>query len=253
MTPDSIRPWISLNMAMTADGKIATANRKVSSFGSKNDLKRLFELRAESDAVMSGASTVAETNADLGSGGRVYQRERLRKGLESENLRIVASGRASLDPRSRLFQCKGGQILVLTTAHAPRDRRSALIDAGAILHVSPGKEIDWKSALNWMHSHWKVRRLHCEGGAELNDSLFRKGWIDEIHLTLCPWIVGGRVAPTLSEGKGFPALKDAEAYRYHRIVQKGNEVFLTLRRCQPNQGTHEDTGRRSRYCTCRAR
>jgi hypothetical protein len=46
-------------MAMTADGKIATANRaRFTSFGSKRDLEHLYELRATADAVMCGARTV---------------------------------------------------------------------------------------------------------------------------------------------------------------------------------------------------
>jgi hypothetical protein len=39
-------PFVFVNMAMAADGKIATANRAVHSFGSARDLNHLYELRA---------------------------------------------------------------------------------------------------------------------------------------------------------------------------------------------------------------
>jgi len=51
-------PFVFLNLAMTADGKIATANRRYSSFSSAQDKRHMMELRATADAVMSGARTV---------------------------------------------------------------------------------------------------------------------------------------------------------------------------------------------------
>ena len=51
-------PFIFLNVATTADGKLAPANRKFVPFGSKRDQQLLLELRAQADAVMAGARTV---------------------------------------------------------------------------------------------------------------------------------------------------------------------------------------------------
>ncbi|MEI9963030.1 MAG: dihydrofolate reductase family protein [Limisphaerales bacterium] len=45
-----------------------------------------------------------------------------------------------------------------------------------------------------------MKRLLCEGGAELSDALFRAGLVNELHLTICPKIFGGRTAPTIAEG-----------------------------------------------------
>ena len=74
-------PFVFINMAITADGKIATANRAVSSFGSKRDKEHLFELRATADAVMCGAGTVNSGPINLGPGAPKYHRMRTRRGL----------------------------------------------------------------------------------------------------------------------------------------------------------------------------
>ena len=67
MKPEpSARPFVLINMAMTADGRIATANRAVSSFGSERDHEHLLELRATADAVMCGARTVESSVVTLG-------------------------------------------------------------------------------------------------------------------------------------------------------------------------------------------
>ena len=91
-------------MAMTADGKIATANRVIHSFGSARDLEHLYELRATADAVMCGARTVEISQSILGTGGEKFRRRRLKRGLAEYNLRVIVSGGGSDQSRRRDFQ-----------------------------------------------------------------------------------------------------------------------------------------------------
>src|SRR6516162_7736068 len=98
------RPFVFINMAISADGKIATANRAVHSFGSQRDLQHLYELRATADAVMCGARTVEISNATLGNGGEKFRRQRIKKGLAEFPLRVIVSGSGSIDPAAKIFQ-----------------------------------------------------------------------------------------------------------------------------------------------------
>ena len=77
----SAMPFVFLNLAMTADGKIATVNRRLSSFGSTRDKQRMMDLRATADAVMAGARTVDLNAVTLGTGAEKYRRRRIRRGL----------------------------------------------------------------------------------------------------------------------------------------------------------------------------
>ncbi|MDG1832120.1 MAG: dihydrofolate reductase family protein, partial [Verrucomicrobiota bacterium] len=70
----------------------------------------------------------------------------------------------------------------------------------------------------------------CEGGGQLNDSLFRADVLDEVNLTVCPLILGGRKAPTIAEGLGFAQLKDAAQFSLKSRRQVGNELFLVYRK-----------------------
>ena len=97
-------PFVLVNMAMTADGKIATSNRAISSFSSRRDQDHLLELRATADAVMAGARTVDLNPVTLGPGPAKYRRARLKRGLAEFNLRIIVSGSGSIDPRSKIFE-----------------------------------------------------------------------------------------------------------------------------------------------------
>jgi hypothetical protein len=82
-------PFVFVNFAMTADGKITTANRKVTSFSSRRDREHMFELRVEADAVMAGARTVNLNPVTLSPGGRNYRERRIRRGRSEYNLRVV--------------------------------------------------------------------------------------------------------------------------------------------------------------------
>src|SRR5512146_2040883 len=98
-------------MAMTADGKIATANRSISSFGSARDRAHLLELRATADAVMAGARTVDLNRINLGPGPARYRRRRVRRGLAEYNLRVVVSRSGSVNPDAEIFKRRFSPII----------------------------------------------------------------------------------------------------------------------------------------------
>jgi 2,5-diamino-6-(ribosylamino)-4(3H)-pyrimidinone 5'-phosphate reductase len=224
------RPFIYLNVAMTADGKIAPANRIFVPFGSRRDQELLLELRAQADAVMAGARTVDLFPVNLGPGPKKYRQQRLQRELAEYNLRVIVSGAGTLDPNAKIFQTHFSPILILTTKRIPRRKQKDLSKVADEVKVCGAKEIDWPAALQWLHDKWDVKRLLCEGGGELNDALFRAGVVDELHMTICPLIFGGRTAPTLADGQGIKHLADACQLKMVSKKQIGEEMFLIFRK-----------------------
>ena len=226
----SRRPFVFVNMAMTADGKIATANQAVSSFGSSQDFEHLLELRATADAVMTGAGTLrAQPDITLGPGPARFCRIRGEHGLADAPIRIIVSGTGKINPKSKLFRSKDGPIVILTTEQMPKTRRQKLMQSGGSLHVCGKTEIDLPGALNWLYTEWRVKRLLCEGGGHLNGSLLTARLVDEIHLTICPKIIGGRNASTIADGVLADRLIDARQFKLRSMSPKGEEVFLVYR------------------------
>src|SRR6187549_674447 len=111
MTKTGSLPFVFVNMAMTADGKIATANRAVSSFGSKRDVEHLYELRATADAVMAGARTVDLNPVKLGPGGARFKKLRLQNGLAEYGLRVIVSGSGTINPNAIIFRHRFSPIV----------------------------------------------------------------------------------------------------------------------------------------------
>ena len=217
-------------MAMTADGKIATANRAASSFGSRRDHDHLLELRATADAVMAGARTVDLNAINMGPGAAKFRRQRLQRGLAEYNLRIIVSRSGSVNPDAEIFRHKFSPVIILTTKRAAETQLAKLRSLGAVVKVCGEKEINFRAALRWLRTKWNVRRLLCEGGGELNDAMFRAGLVDELNLTVCPLMFGGRAAPTIADGTGFNKLAAAAQLELKSAKRIGDELFLVFRK-----------------------
>ena len=219
-------PFVSVNMAMTADGKIATANRVISSFGSAHDRHQLLLLRSQADAVMAGARTVDQNSINLGPGPARYRRLRLKRGLAEFNLRVIVSGSGTISPRADIFRRRFSPIIVLTTERASPAAIKRLETVADAVEICGENAIDFARALRWLREQWQVNRLLCEGGGELNDVLFSADLVNELNLTICPKIFGGSDAPTIAGGQGGRALSSASGLRLKSRRRVGDELFL---------------------------
>lgn len=214
-----IRPRVAILMAMTADGKIATNDRSFSRFGSPADEARLYSLRTSADAILTGATTINKENATLTS-----------PQSPTHPLRIIASASGSVPLSAPLFQTEGGGIILLTTSRLSPAKRQRYEAHTVGIHQSDGVQIDWPQALDWLARKWGVKQLLCEGGAELNQSLIEEDTVDELFLTVCPYIVGGSSAPAIAGGKGFRSLGDCPEWQLRKSETVESECFLHYHR-----------------------
>jgi 2,5-diamino-6-(ribosylamino)-4(3H)-pyrimidinone 5'-phosphate reductase len=219
-------PFVYINVAMTADGKIAPANRHFVPFGSKHDRELLLKLRSKADAVMAGARTVDLMPVNLGPGPVKYRKARLRNGLAEYNLRVIVSGSATLNPQAEVFRQRFSPIIVLATGRAKAKDLRRLREVADAVELFGEQELDFAAALTWLREKWKVKRLLCEGGGEINAGLFNAGLVDEINVTICPLIFGGRNAPTLADGDGAETLAQATQLRLKSSRRVGDELYL---------------------------
>ena len=230
-SPVGNRPFVLVNMAMTADGKIASANRAVAAFSSQHDQRHMLVLRATADAVMCGARTLESGPLTLGPGSAEFRRRRLRAGLAEYNLRVIVSGTGSITRGAEVFKHRFSPLILLTTKRVRRLR--TLQEIVDVVRLCGESEIDFADALRWLKAEWHVNRLLCEGGGQVNSALFEAGLVDELHLTLCPKILGGRTAPTIADGRGFPELAAAVRFELKSARRVGDETFLVYRRLDP--------------------
>lgn len=224
--PEPGLPFVYVNVAVSADGKLAPAHRRFVPFSSKRDQELLMLLRTEADAVMAGARTVYPGKVDLGPGGELLRRRRRRNGLKEYNLRVVVSGSGNLSPKAHIFQERFSPVIVLTTERAPKERVAKLRRVAGAVEVVGEKVVDFVAALKWLRKQWDVRTLLSEGGGELNAALFEAGLVHELFMTISPVLIGGATAPTLADGRGVERIGDATQLNLRKLKRVNDELFL---------------------------
>lgn len=222
-------PFVFSNFAITADGKIAFANRQFIPFGSKHDHEHMFELRATADAMMAGSRTVETPGTTMGPGGKKFQQLRLTHGLSEFNLRVIVSGNGSINPRADIFKHRFSPIIMLVSERAPEKQLRQLHGLADEVKIFGAKELDLPAALRWLREKWKVKRLLCEGGGALHGTMVRAGLINELHLTICPKIFGGRDAPTFADNDHAVKLIDATTFKLVSAKRIRDELFVVYR------------------------
>ena len=218
------RPFVYVNMAMTADGKITSAAREYAAFTSRHDKRTMDRLRAEADAVLIGAGTLRADDPPLSIRDPEMRALRERLGKPPELRTIVMSARLDLPFEGRFF--RGGDPawrVVATVEDAPEERVRALAGRAEVWRLGRGR-VDVPRLLRRL-AEAGVERLLVEGGGETNWAFFEADAIDELYVTLAPCLLGGRDAPTLLEGEGT-LLAGRRSLRLLSCERVGEELYL---------------------------
>ena len=216
-----------VNAASSLDGKITTAGRGKVRFTSDRDRRTMDAIRAGCDALLIGAGTLRAEDPPLQIRDPELRRLRVERGKSESLINVVLSATLSLPGKGRFFTTPGIRRIVATVEEAPEEAAHRLSPSAEVLRLGRGR-VPIPELLCALAARG-IERLLVEGGGSVNAAFFESGHVDEIHLTLAPVIIGGRLSPTLCEGEGFPPpgfprfeLVDSQAV--------GDELFLHYRR-----------------------
>ena len=196
------RPFVFINVAMTADGKIDTFERKGASISSQSDKERVDRLRAESDAVMVGGKTLLDEDPKLTVKSEVLRAERVARGLSPNPVKVCIVTEATIRLDSAFLTAGPASTVIFTTGQTSKEQISLLRSRGANVYVHDSERVDLPQALTTLRE-LGINRLMVEGGATLNFELLRLGLVDEVLAYIAPMIFGGESAPTMAAGAGL--------------------------------------------------
>ena len=227
--PPAERPYVLMNMVMSADGKVVIEGTEAG-IGSKTDQRLMRELRGNADAVLSGASTLRATGTSSRLGDEALEQLRTARGKPRFPISVVLSRSGDLPLDKVFFTARDFDAVVYLSDAAPAARRAAIAATGRPLHTVP-RAGEILAMLTHMRQSLGVQVLLVEGGPTLNAQMYALGVVDEYFLTLGPVIVGGR--DTLTAVEGPSAFSPDEVKHLDLIAAvpnpQTNEVYLRYR------------------------
>jgi diaminohydroxyphosphoribosylaminopyrimidine deaminase / 5-amino-6-(5-phosphoribosylamino)uracil reductase len=207
------RPFVTLKMALSADGKVGLAGRKPAAISCEAMRARVHLSRAESDAILVGIGTALADDPQLTC--------RLPGMADRSPVRVVLDPRLDLPLSSQLAQT-ASQVPVWLMASTDANSRKADALRSAGVEISPAAEQDGRVHLGSMLkllAERGITRLMVEGGPKTAAAFLKAGLVDQVVLLRSPMTIGpegidafdGLALEAVTRSPDF-TLSDAEAF-----------------------------------------
>ena len=213
------RPFVTLKVAATLDGKIATATGESRWITSPAAREMVHVLRARSDAILVGIRTVLADDPSL----------TVRTGSPRGRapLRVVLDPSLSIPLTAKVLTDGRASTLIVTTSKGPPSKKAALEQKGAGVLVLPARHrrVAWRDLLNELGRRG-IASLLIEGGAEVNASALRDRIVDRVLFFLAPKILGGRDALSAVGGESPKHVSEALPLNVMSVTRLGPDLLI---------------------------
>ncbi len=212
------KPYITLKLAMTVDGRIADATGRSKWISGAKARSKVQKLRREADAVLVGARTALLDDPSL-----LYRSRR-----STGAFRVVVDSRGSVPLSAQvLSDGHANRTIIATSARCSKKKLKGIADTGAMVWSLPAVR-GGVSMASLAGKLGKLGLLHvlCEGGGELASSMIKAGLVDRYVLFIAPRVMGGRDSIPAVGGKGW-RLPDAPQLKFTKVEQVGGDIMVT--------------------------
>lgn len=215
------RPMVTLKLATTLDGRIATASGESRWITSPLARAHVHAQRAMHDAILVGAGTARADDPRLTVRGLGEA-----FGAGTQPVRIVLSRRLDLPMEGRLMHGEA-PLWLLHGDQAPAERRAAFEARGALLiegSAGHGGHLDPEAALATLGARG-LTRVYCEGGGTLAATLLSEGLVDRLDCYVAGAAIGAEGIPALG-AMGLAALAEAPRFELTGSQRFGPDMLI---------------------------
>jgi len=215
------RPYVTLKMAMTLDGKLAARGGRSRWITSEASRREGYAMREERDALLVGVNTVLADDPRLVRHLGLNPNRHLTRVVLDTSLRTPDDG--------ALLETDPEDVVVFCLEGAAPERRRELERRGVTI-VEVGDDgrgrCDLRQVLRWLGAH-EVSSLLVEGGGEVHWSFLKEGLAHVVHAFVAPLVLGGREATPSVGGPGFPSPQEAVRLRFVDVRPLEGDLVLT--------------------------
>ncbi len=224
------RPFVTLKLAMSLDGRIAAEAGKPTRITSGLMQRRVHELRARADAVLVGSNTVVADDPRLNVRG--VKPLTVLEGAVDQPRSVVVDSRLVTPLEARV--CRPGTVIATALSDAQLDAQGAAHrDKGVTLWSLPGGDgrVDLSALLKRLGEleATPVSSMLVEGGGQVAATLLGRGLVQRWLIQIGPKILGAAGVPSVAELPG-----PSNGWTTVNLRRLGPDVELEVRPCSPD-------------------
>ncbi|WP_411823630.1 RibD family protein [Leptospira sp. 'Mane'] len=207
---------LSINMAMTLDGKVVRPDGRWHGLTSKDDKHQMDVYRSQSDALIIGKNSIINDNP-------IVKIRAFPNVLNPRPVILVRKG--SLPINKHVFEESDHIPLVICTKTNLKEIKTDLENRAEIFALD-SEDIDPKKVTGILKRKG-YKNVLLEGGPKLNFSFLEGDLVDRVYITIVPYIIGKNGLPGIADQSSELPKFDQNSWRLTSSSTKGNEVFLT--------------------------
>jgi diaminohydroxyphosphoribosylaminopyrimidine deaminase / 5-amino-6-(5-phosphoribosylamino)uracil reductase len=177
------RPWVRCKLAMSLDGRTAMASgesRWITGAAARGDVQ---QLRARSDAIMTGIGTVLADDPSLtvridGLDDRYQQ-----------PLRVILDSRLRTPPDAKLLDLPGDTLIITAAVDADSEVRQVRSSVSVVALPLQDGQLDLRAVLQYLGT-LQINEVHLEAGKTLCGAFMQAGLVDELVIYMAPHLMG---------------------------------------------------------------
>jgi 2,5-diamino-6-(ribosylamino)-4(3H)-pyrimidinone 5'-phosphate reductase len=205
---------IVLSAAMTLDGKIGQRNKKVI-LSSKSDKIRVHKLRSKFDAILVGKNTVEQDDPLL----------TVRHVKGKNPTRIILDSHGTIKNTSKIIKtAKNVPTIIVTSQLVSKRNFSRLKNLPLDVIVCGKNQVNVRKLVPILCKKG-IKKILVEGGGTLNLSFLKNNLINEIIVTITPFVLGSENSVNLFEGILKPT-KTLSSFKLKKVQKNTNEIVL---------------------------
>jgi diaminohydroxyphosphoribosylaminopyrimidine deaminase/5-amino-6-(5-phosphoribosylamino)uracil reductase len=211
-------PFVTLKLAASLDGKIATASGDARWISCEESRANVHLLRNRYDAVLVGAGTVVVDNPQLTcriAGGR-------------DPWRIILDARLRIPLDAEFLRQRGSdKNIVVTSSTAPAAKIRALENLGATVWRLPAREgaVRWHPLLKKL-AKTGIASVLIEGGATTAAGALKEKMVDKVLLFYAPKLLGGD-GRYMIDNLGVESIKQSIMLQNLKIQKSGADLLVS--------------------------
>ena len=211
------RPWVTLKMASTLDGKLAAADGTSRYISGPETLRLAHRLRTQHHAILVGRQTVESDDPQL--------TPRLARGPAP--VRVVLDSRGRLPAERQVFDTRRARTVWVTAPGVPGVRIRRLTERG-VEHLEaprgPRGGLLLPAVLRLL-LRLGLQSVLVEGGAGVATSFLRASLVDRLVLTVAPKLLGANNVASLGD-LGIRSMKDILTLSNPSVTRMGEDAVF---------------------------